>query len=107
MSKGKKMNKTIKVSGYIRLVDDDNEDAGLMLSSPEEDYILLLDKKSEKLLDMIEEKVKVTGTLSENSEGQHQISVTAYERLNDDDDYDEEDHHYRNDYDDDEDEDED
>ena len=81
------MNKKATIIGYIKLVDENDEDKGLILSTEDEDYFLLSNKKSEELMDMVGVEVQVRGILSEDREGNYQILVSSYDNLEDDDDY--------------------
>ena len=79
MKQGRKAKKKITIIGFVDPLDDDDDNSGVMISTDNEEYIVEMDQTGEKLLNMIDEEVQVTGQLSIAEDGTKSIVVTHVE----------------------------
>lgn len=93
-------NKTITITGYVDPVDEDDSEAGVVISTDDdEEYLVDQNKQGRRLLNLLGEKVKAQGTVTQMEDGENQISITAfevleYEETSEDDDYSEPDAYF-------------
>lgn len=70
----------VTIVGYVDPIDEDDHDAGIIISTDDdEEYLVYLNKQGRKLIDLIGEEVKVHGTVSKTDDGDDQISITKFE----------------------------
>ena len=82
MAKPNKRNKPETIVGYVDPIDEDDHDAGIIISTEDnEEYLVDLNKQGRKLLDLIGEEVKVHGAVTQTEGGENRISVTKFEVL--------------------------
>jgi len=75
-------NRQVTIVGYVDPIDEDNHDAGIIISTNDnEEYLVDLNKQGWKLLDLIGEEVKVQGAVTQTEDGENRISVTKFEVL--------------------------
>lgn len=78
MKKKGSLNQEETVIGIIKEIDDDDNPALAILVDGEY-YIVEMNKQGEKLLDEIESKVEVTGTIKTDPDGICRITVNHFE----------------------------
>ena len=70
----------VTIVGYIDPIEEHDHDAGLIISTDDdEEYLVHMNKQGRKLIDLIGEEVKVHGTVTRTEDGEDQISVTKFE----------------------------
>ena len=70
----------VTIVGYIDPVDEDDHDAGIVISTDDDEaYLVHLNKQGRKLSDLIGEEVKVHGTVTQTDDGEDEISITRFE----------------------------
>ncbi|HIJ56094.1 MAG TPA: hypothetical protein HPQ03_08205 [Deltaproteobacteria bacterium] len=75
-----KRNRLVTIVGYIDPIDEDDHEAGAMISTENnEEYMVEINKQSRKLLDFIGEEVKVQGAVTETEDGEKRILITKFE----------------------------
>ena len=75
-------NRQVTIVGYVDPIDEDDHDAGIVISTEDdEEYLVYLNKQGRKLLDLIGEEVKVHGTVTQTEDGEIQISIAKFEIL--------------------------
>ena len=79
MAKKIKSQEQITIIGFVDPIDEDDDNSGLVISTENEQYIVNLDKTGEKLLNMIDEEVQVTGRLSIAGDGTKSITVISFD----------------------------
>ena len=91
-----KINEPVTLVGYIDPVKQTNNEAGIILTTNNaETFIVELNKEGRRLMNLIDEKVQVTGTVTKTKGGKKQISVTTFnvieykETFEDDEEYEE------------------
>jgi hypothetical protein len=76
------------IVGYVDPIDEDNHDAGIVISTDDdEEFLVHLDRQGRKLLDLIGEEVKVHGTVTHTDDGEDQITITKFEIIDFEEDY--------------------
>ena len=82
MANTSKRNRPEKIVGYVDPIDGNDHDAGIIISTDDnEEYLVALNKQGRKLLDLIGEKVKAQGAVTQAEDGENRISVTKFEVL--------------------------
>ena len=79
MKQGRTAKEKITIIGFVDPLDDDDDNSGVMISTENEEYVIQMDPIGEKLLNMIDEEVQVTGQLSIAEDGTKSIAVTHFE----------------------------
>ena len=75
-------NRQVTIVGYVDPIDKDNHDAGIIISTNDnEEYLIDLNLQGRKLLDLIGEEVKVHGAVTQTEGGENRISVAKFEVL--------------------------
>ena len=75
-------NSQVTIVGYVDTIDEDDQEAGIIISTDDnEEYLVDLNKQGRKLLDLIGEEVKVHGAVTQTEGGENRISVTKFEVL--------------------------
>ena len=93
-------NKTVTIVGYVDPVDEDDSEAGVVISTDnDEEYLVDPNKQGRRLLNLLGEKIRAQGTVAQTEDGENQISITAFEVLeyqetSEDDDYSEPDTYF-------------
>ena len=82
MHKGKSQPfQEVKIAGVVVEYDDINEGRGIMIVSKNNEYLVKLDKKGQKLQELVLETVTVTGTLSKGRNNDKIITINEYRRF--------------------------
>jgi len=80
MGKATAEGKKITLTGYVDPVDEDDQEAGIMITTDEgQEYLVEMNKQAKRLMNLLDQEVKVTGTVSKDAEGVFHISVVAFE----------------------------
>ena len=79
MTKKKKSQEKTTIIGFVDPQDEDDDNSGLIISTEDEEYVVNMDKTGEKLLNMIDEEVQVTGRVSIAEDGTKSITVMSFE----------------------------
>jgi len=80
MGKATAEGKKITLTGYVDPVDEDDQEAGIMITTDEgQEYLVEMNKQAKRLMNLLDQEVKVTGTVSKDAEGGVHISVVAFE----------------------------
>ena len=93
-------NKTATIVGYVDPIDEDDSEAGVVISTDnDEEYLVDPNKQGRRLLNLLGEKIRAQGTVAQTEDGENQISITAFEVLeyqetSEDDDYSEPDTYF-------------
>ncbi len=97
MSKGNKPNKTKTIVGYVDMINEDDEDAGIVITTEDDVYLVEMNKAGRRLMDVIGEKVQAIGAIADDDEYDYRISVSKFEIIEydeDDEDYDGDNYRY-------------
>ena len=82
MAKISKENIPETIVGYVDPIDDDDPDAGVLISTQDhETYLVDLNKQGRRLLNLIGEKVQAQGTVTQTEDGENRISISRLEVL--------------------------
>jgi len=82
MAKPSKRNRPVTIVGYIDPIDKNDQEAGIIISTEyDEEYLVDLNKQGRNLLDLIGEKVKAQGAVTQTKDGENRISVAKFEVL--------------------------
>ena len=84
----KKQNKKITIEGYVDSVDEGDEEAGIIISTDEEEFIVEPNIRGKELADLIGVLVRVSGTVTRTKSGENRIAVNDYKILEEEDDWD-------------------
>jgi hypothetical protein len=90
--KGIKNEDIITIDGFVEEVELEDGDMGLVIYDGVNDYLVVMDKKGQKLSNYVDEEVEVSGTLSKKN-GELWLNVSCFQLIEDfgDMDYDDED----------------
>ena len=78
----KNMNKPITIVGYVDAVDEDDKQAGIIITTNDDDEFLVeLNKEGKRLMNMIGEQVQVSGLVKKIKSGEDRITVSKFEVL--------------------------
>jgi hypothetical protein len=80
--KGIQKEDIITIDGFVEEVELEEGDMGLVLYDGENDYLVVMDKKGQKLSNHVDEEVEVSGTLSEK-DGELWLKVTFFQLIED------------------------
>lgn len=84
MKKGRSAREEITIIGFVDPLDEDDDNSGVMISTDNEEYIVEMNQTGEKLLNMIDEEVQITGRLSIAEDGTKSLAVTHFDIAADD-----------------------
>ena len=79
MKKKKPTHEETTIIGFVDPLDDDDDSSGVMISTENEEYVVDMNTVGEKLLQMIDEEVQVTGRVSIAKDGTKSISVRHFD----------------------------
>ena len=79
MSNGNKPKKIKTIVGYVDWIDEDDRNAGILISTEDEVYLVEMDKAGKKLMDAAGEKVQVTGAVADDHDYDYRISISEFE----------------------------
>jgi hypothetical protein len=91
--KGIQKDDIITIDGFVEEVEMEDGSLGLVIYNGEDDYLVVMDKKGQKLSNHVDEEVEVSGTLFEE-DGELWLKVTYFQLVDyyddayDEDDYD-------------------
>lgn len=71
------MEKEITLKGYVEEIELDNGKTGLVFDDGDEEYFVVMDKVSRRLLEHIDEDVEATGIMS-IKDGERTLKVTRF-----------------------------
>jgi hypothetical protein len=80
--KGIQKEDIITIDGFLEEVELEDGDRGLVVYDGENDYLVVMDKKGQKLSNHVDEEVEVSGTLSEK-DGELWLKVTFFQLIED------------------------
>ncbi|MFZ0131366.1 MAG: hypothetical protein WAK95_02410 [Desulfobacterales bacterium] len=69
----------VTLIGFVDPLDDDDDNTGVKISTDEDEYIVEMNRTGKKLLNMIDEEIEATGSVSLDSTGAKIFSVTSYD----------------------------
>lgn len=82
MAKTAKAGKIARVVGFVDLIDEYDDEAGIKISTDEdEEYVVEMNRQGRRLADYMGEEVEVFGTVTEDKDGTLSMSVTKFEVL--------------------------
>ncbi len=100
MAKTNKGNTPVTIVGYVDHIDEDDPEAGIIISTEDDKtYLVELNRQGRRLLNLIGEQVKAKGTVTQTEDGENRIfinklDVLEWEETYEDDPYDEPDDYF-------------
>jgi len=77
MAKNMKAKKESTIIGYVDLIDATDGEAGVVISTDKDQYIVEMNKQGRRLLNWVDEEVEATGAIVEDNEGNMHISIRS------------------------------
>ena len=74
-----KIHEAVTIVGYLDPIDEKKKEAGILITTDDEDFIVELDKEGKRLMNLIGEKVQVKGTVTKTKGGKSRIIVNTFE----------------------------
>jgi hypothetical protein len=81
MKKERSARDEITIIGFVDPLDDNDDNSGVMISTENDEYIVEMNQSGERLLNLIDEEVQVTGRLSLAEDGTKSIAVTHFDNV--------------------------
>ena len=86
--KRKNIAKEMTVTGYVEEFDSIEDGMGVLISADDdENYVVEPNKNGKKLASFLDEKVKVTGLVTKDTDGLKYINVSSFDVFEDTEDY--------------------
>ena len=75
-------NRQATIVGYVDPIDEDDSEAGVVISTDnDEEYFVDENKQSRRLLNLIGEKIRAQGTVTQTEDGENRIFINSFEVL--------------------------
>jgi hypothetical protein len=94
MTKGSEgKTKEATINGYVEEIELEDGNTGILINDGDDDFYVVMDKVGKRLLDHVDEEVKVMGQVTKKK-GELVIKVTHFNLLDEDQDFDDDDDDY-------------
>ena len=86
--KRKNIAKEMTITGFVEEFDSIDDGVGILISGDDdENYVVEPNKNGKKLASFLDEKVKVTGLVTKDTDGLKYINVSSFDVFEDNEDY--------------------
>jgi hypothetical protein len=79
MKSAKKKRDEITIIGFVDPLDDYDDEAGVKITTDDDEYVVEMNRNGKKLMNMIDEEVQVTGVVTLSADGTKIIDVSYFD----------------------------